>query len=239
MFCAEGKQADVSLVEVLLTLFSIALNPAMPHYQKVKEAIATSNTNYFYLADAVQLEINSRNYLERSAIMNRNASYLVSILEPLTRDYHQGSPLKHVYHPSTCWSAENYKARLRQPTDEFTPGYGFLFTLEFVNLKVATAFYDAIQVCKGPSIGAPITLALPYVQVVFQKEKQWAASYGLSEAIVRISVGLEDQMALAMAVLDAMRAADAAMEEIRREKPTRWLTNASVDTNSTPAMASV
>lgn len=207
----------------MLTCCSIAINPCSTHYAPLKELISSTYTDYLFRDDAVQLEINSRNFLERAAIMNRNASYLVSILSPLAAPK---SPLKHVYHPSTCWSAANYTSRLRKTTEEFTPGHGFLFTLEFVSLKTATAFYDALQVCKGPSIGAPITLALPYVQVVFQKEKEWAASYGVNEAIVRISVGLEDQKALAIAVLDAMRAADAAM---KMDAPTpvkgAWLSN--------------
>lgn len=196
-------------MQLLTFEFSIAINPSSMHYTRVKELISSTYTNFFFREDALQLELNSRNFLERAAIMNRNASHLVSTLSPLVSPK---SPLRHVYHPSTCWSAANYTSRLRKTTEEFTPGHGFLFTLEFSSLKVATAFYDAIQVCKGPSIGAPITLALPYVQVVFQKEKEWAASYGLNEAIVRISVGLEDQKALAIAVLDAMRAADAAMK---------------------------
>ncbi len=188
---------------------SIAINPCSPHYQKLRGTLAASFVPTLYGADAVQLELNSRDYLERTAVLNQNASYLVSLLEPLTKHHHDRSPLNHVYYPSTCWSTKNYVARMRQPTDGFVPGFGYLLTLEFCSVEAAGAFFDALQVCKGPSIGAQVTLALPYVQVVFAKEKPWAARYGLSEAIVRISVGLDDQKALAMACLVAMRAADA------------------------------
>lgn len=190
---------------------SIAINPCSPHYQKLRSTFASRFVPTLYGADAVQLELNSRDYLERTAILNQNASYLVSLLEPLTKHHHDRSPLNHVYHPSTCWSAKNYVARMRRPTQDFAPGFGYLLTLEFCSVEAAGAFFDALHVCKGPSIGAQVTLALPYVQVVFAKEKPWAARYGLSEAIVRISVGLEDQKALAMACLEAMRAADAAV----------------------------
>ncbi|XWX01360.1 hypothetical protein V2A60_009387 [Cordyceps javanica] len=192
---------------------SIAINPSSPHHQGLRAILTSKFVPTLYGADAVQLERNSRDYLARTAVLNKNASYLVSLLEPLTRHHHHRSPLNHVYHPSTCWSAKNYAARMRQATDDFVPGFGYLLTLEFCSVEAAGAFFDALQVCKGPSIGAQVTLALPYVQVVFAKEKPWAARYGLSEAIVRISVGLEDQKALAMTCLQAMRAADAVVNK--------------------------
>ncbi|KAM3499253.1 hypothetical protein MY10362_007477 [Beauveria mimosiformis] len=188
---------------------SVVINPCSPHHQKLRALLSAAFSPTLYGADAAQLERNSRDYLARTAVLNQNASYLVSLLEPLTRHHHDRSPLNHVFHPSTCWSAKNYVARMTQPTDDLVPGFGYLLTLEFCSVEAAGAFFDALHVCKGPSIGAHVTLALPYVQLVFAKEKPWAARYGLSEAIVRISVGLEDQKALAMACLEAMRAADA------------------------------
>ncbi|PQK09616.1 hypothetical protein BB8028_0001g16850 [Beauveria bassiana] len=189
---------------------SVVINPCSDHYPRLRALFSAAFAPTLYGADAAQLERNSRDYLARTAILNQNASYLVSLLEPLTRHHHDRSPLSHVFHPSTCgWSAQNYAARMRPPTDDLVPGFGYLLTLEFCSVEAAAAFFDALHVCKGPSIGAQVTLALPYVQVVFAKEKPWAARYGLSEAIVRISVGLEDQKALAMACLEAMRAADA------------------------------
>ncbi|ATY62331.1 Cys Met pyridoxal phosphate-dependent enzyme [Cordyceps militaris] len=188
---------------------SLALNPSSAHHAQLRQLLGGGFAPTLYGADAAQLARNSRDYLARTAVLNQNASYLVSLLAPLTRHHHARSPLAHVYHPSTCWSAGNYAARMRAPTAGFAPGFGYLLTLEFCSVEAAAAFFDALHVCKGPSIGAHVTLALPYVQVVFAREKPWAARYGLSEAIVRISVGLEDQKALAMACLEAMRAADA------------------------------
>ncbi|OAA58198.1 Cys/Met metabolism, pyridoxal phosphate-dependent enzyme [Cordyceps fumosorosea ARSEF 2679] len=189
---------------------SLVVNPCSAHHSRLR-ALLLDGTSHgtLYRTDAAQLERNSRDYLSRTAILNQNASYLVSLLSPLTASHHPRSPLSHVYHPSTCWSAANYAARMRAPTADFAPGFGYLLTLEFCSVEAAGAFFDALRVCKGPSIGAQVTLALPYVQVVFAQEKAWAARYGLSEAIVRISVGLEDKTALAMACLEAMRAADA------------------------------
>ena len=53
-----------------------------------------------------------------------------------------------------------------------------------------------------------MTLVQLYVQTVFARDKEWAASYGLSETIVRISVGLEDKETLREASKKALRFAD-------------------------------
>lgn len=97
---------------------------------------------------------------------------------------------------------------MRHDSPEFTPGYGGLFTLEFEEEKAASTFFNTLEVHKGPSLGITVTLAQPYVQTVFANDKVWAASYGLSETIVRISVGLEDQKSLARAFKKALKFAD-------------------------------
>lgn len=97
---------------------------------------------------------------------------------------------------------------MRPATPEFTPGYGGLFIIEFESVSAARAFFDTLEVHKGPSLGAHLTLAQPYVQTVFFREKEWAASYGLKETIVRISVGLEDESALVQTFERAVKKAD-------------------------------
>lgn len=97
---------------------------------------------------------------------------------------------------------------MRRPTDDFVPGYGYLFTMDFASVAAATAFLDRLEVHKGPSIGAHVTLALPYVQMVLQREKVWAERCGLRETIVRVSVGLEDKEALVEGFRVAMEEAE-------------------------------
>ena len=138
--------------------------------------------------------------------MNETASYLVTLLERYALN--PASTLTHIYYPRTCWSLENYQDRMRHDSPEFTPGYGGLFTLEFEEEKAASTFFNTLEVHKGPSLGITVTLAQPYVQTVFANDKVWAASYGLSETIVRISVGLEDQKSLARAFKKALKFAD-------------------------------
>lgn len=45
-------------------------------------------------------------------------------------------------------------------------GYGGLFTLILRNKAAASAFYDALDVYKGPSLGTNFTLSCPYTLLV-------------------------------------------------------------------------
>jgi len=119
------------------------------------------------------------------------------------------SVVTEVYYPKYCWSKSNYEAQMRLPTPEFTAGYGGLFTIQFCSTEAAQVFFDALNVHKGPSLGANLTLAQPYVQTVFWREMDWAAGYGLNASIVRISVGLEDKEALLSAFKVALKKANA------------------------------
>ena len=101
----------------------------------------------------------------------------------------------------------NYTQQMRRATDAFRPGYGCLFTVEFEAVNVAARFYDNLDIHKGSSLGADVTLALPYVQMVLQREKEWAAGHGLCETIVRFSVGLEDKHDLLRRIESALVAA--------------------------------
>lgn len=142
----------------------------------------------------------------RTTHINNSARYLAESLQPLTKD--PNSVITHVYHPVLDPQPEHYRAHLRQPTEEFAPGYGGLFTIQFEDVEQASVFFNALNVHKGPSLGAPVTLAQPYVQTVFHKQKAWAGECGLHESIVRVSVGLEDKHALLAAFRVALNVAD-------------------------------
>jgi len=156
--------------------------------------------------DAKQLEVNSRDYLQRSSQANKTASALAQLMK--TWSTKSGGPFSSIYYPEFCWSKENYSQRMRPATAEYTPGFGSLFTIELADVDIAAVFFDALPVHKGPSLGAQYTLAQPYVQTVFQEEKDWAARYGLKESIVRISVGLEDRESLISAFSKAAQTAN-------------------------------
>ena len=53
-------------------------------------------------------------------------------------------------------------------------------------------FYDALQLAKGPSLGTNFTLCCPYTLLAHFTELPWAADYGVSSRLIRVSVGLEN-----------------------------------------------
>ncbi|RAH65878.1 cystathionine gamma-synthase, partial [Aspergillus aculeatinus CBS 121060] len=181
---------------------SIVLNSSSPYYAVWKNTLDARYRNCLFRDDAQQLEENSRDFIMRTTRINDSAGYLAESLEHLCND--PKSVVTHVYHPKLDSQANNYRALMRQPTEEFIPGYGGLFTIEFDDVELASVFFNALNVHKGPSLGAPVTLAQPYVQTVFHKQKAWAGECGLHESIVRVSVGLEDKRALLAAFQAAL-----------------------------------
>ena len=183
------------------------LNPSSPHYRELKTALGAEYQDDLENLDAIRLEVNSRDFLARVAQTNASAAYLVTNILPFV--YNPRSTVNRLYYPTLCpRSCANYTALMRTPTRELTPGYGSLFTIELLTVEAAAAFFDHLNLHKGPSLGSNLTLVQPYVQTVFFREKQWAASWGLQETIVRVSVGLEDRQALLETFLEAIRLVD-------------------------------
>ena len=56
----------------------------------------------------------------------------------------------------------------------------------------SAVFYDALGICKGPSLGANFSLACPYMLLAHYQELDWCENLGLSRWLLRVSVGLED-----------------------------------------------
>lgn len=188
------------------------MNPDSRYYEDFKDLLDASYFNNLYIEDATQLEVNSRTYLERVAITNDTAEYLVDHLRTLAADSQEKHLIKTIHFPKGSPSMVNYTQQMRRPTETFKPGYGCLFTIDFHSVDVAARFFDNLDLCKGPSLGADVTLVLPYVQMVLQKEKGWAAGHGLRETIVRFSVGLEDKYDLLRRIKVALAAASKGSE---------------------------
>ncbi|RMZ76857.1 hypothetical protein DV738_g4734, partial [Chaetothyriales sp. CBS 135597] len=185
---------------------SVVLNPSSPLYQDLKQIFSDNYVPELHPHDAAVLEYNSRQFLPRIDKMNSNAYQLVTLLSSYAAQ--PNSVITKVFHPSILPSRTNYDPHLRKSSAEMVPGHGGLFTIEFESEKAASTFFNHLDLHKGPSLGACVTLAQPYVQTVFALEKEWAAYYGLSETIVRISVGLEDPQALTRAFRKAFSKAN-------------------------------
>src|SRR5262245_29773290 len=103
------------------------------------------------------MELNSRNFTSRVEIVDANAQAICMYLRSRSSDSGPSSfAIKKVFYPAWI-TRENYDIVRRSGR-----GYGSLFSLTFVSLAAAKAFYNALSCFKGPSLGTNFTLACPY-----------------------------------------------------------------------------
>ncbi|KAI0523726.1 cystathionine gamma-synthase [Xylaria bambusicola] len=183
---------------------SVVLNPNSAHFATLKEVVSSRFHNELFEADVVHLLSNNENYLARCMIHNRNASALASYFQSLALD--PSSPITRVWYPPYSPGSDYLKSFLRKSTAEYpAPGYGFLLSVEFETLELATTFFNAVNFFKGPHIGAHLTIVVPFNHLVWGKnEPERHASYGLRPQQIRIAVGLEDQEVLVRRCTEAL-----------------------------------
>ena len=189
---------------------STVLNPSSNRYAELKDLFARKFQDEYSNGDAIQLESNSRSYLYRSAILNNNALRLVEYFQTQAAD--PKSCVTGVFYTTTSPSSlENYKSTMRKPTENFEPGYGCLFSIEFEHVEQTIAFYDNLNVHHGPHLGAHLTLALPYVRGLYNNDLEWAGRYDMRVTQLRIAVGLEDTEELLEVFKSAVEIAEKAV----------------------------
>ncbi|KAF9887123.1 hypothetical protein FE257_010498 [Aspergillus nanangensis] len=159
---------------------SAVLNPHGRYYELLRATFAREYEDILWAEDAVFLERNSRDFVSRIAKINSTTEEITAMLKE--------SPLvKNVYYPKYNPSKDLYDA-FRSPGG----GYGGLFSVTFNTTDEAIAFFDHLEVLKGPSLGTNFTLSSPYTLLAHYGELDWANSFGVEFDLVRISVGLED-----------------------------------------------
>lgn len=187
---------------------SLVLNPARKHYASLKARLITRYEDTYFDEDAIFMERNSRNFIQRAAKIDANTERVCDLLHAASQQHQSpstSSPITEVFYPK--WqTAEHYAARRRLPTS----GFGGLFSLAFASQRAARGFFDALACAKGPSLGTNFTLACPYTILAHYGELDWAARYGVPGELVRVSVGLEDPAWLDDVFASALRAAEEA-----------------------------
>lgn len=158
---------------------ALVLNPESPLEGPLRSALGPHGDALFWDGDAITLESNSRDFVDRVRQMNESAEALCEYLKP--------HPLvEEIFYP---------KYTMKDAYDEVLRpggGYGSLFSMTFHDgARHAPAFYDALGVSKGPSLGNNFTLVCPYTLLAHYTELEWAEAHGVSRYLIRVSVGLE------------------------------------------------
>ena len=159
---------------------AITLNPRSAHYAAFQSFLEGDFEQHdpFWKEDAVVLEMNSRDFPKRVRRASLNAQALVQALR-------QHPAVEEVYYPSRDDVGWAELAR---------PGAigGCLFSFTLKNPAATPAVYDALRVCKGPSLGTNFTLVCPYTLLAHYTELDWAARCGVAAHLLRVSAGLEE-----------------------------------------------
>ncbi|TGJ83820.1 hypothetical protein E0Z10_g4939 [Xylaria hypoxylon] len=172
---------------------SIVINPNSAYYAELHAKLGADHKDLLFPLDAQVLLQNSLNFPARVQHANRAALLIANFLNT-----HES--VAQVNYPTLVSSKELYE-QYRRPEG----GYGSLISFVLKSPESAVAFYDAVDLCKGPSFGANFTLVLPYSQLAHARELDWAESKGLAKHIIRLSVGLEDANGLVTKITEALR----------------------------------
>ncbi|KAK3948368.1 pyridoxal phosphate-dependent transferase [Pseudoneurospora amorphoporcata] len=180
--------------------------------QEIKNEGKEETERSWFPSDITTMNHNSRNFIHRVRHASSNANWLVHhLLRP-------HASVQEVYYPKGSSTERIYEQFRVKPTstptdnipveeEEEEGGYGFLVSIKFKTPAKARAFYDALHVAKGPSLGTNFTLCCAYTLLAHYRELEWAAEFGVVEDLVRISVGLEEREWLGKRVGRALKAA--------------------------------
>ena len=157
---------------------AVILNRASPRYDGLKAHFDRTYQDLLYAGDAIVLRDNSRDFVTRMEIFNRNGRALAAYLA--------GHPkVPAVHHPSL--DATGNFARIRRAGG----GEGGLVAFDLKDMGATKRFYDAYRGPKGPSLGMNETIICPYPLLAHFRDRKFAAANGVRFNLVRSSCGLE------------------------------------------------
>ncbi|WP_269609705.1 PLP-dependent transferase [Prochlorococcus marinus] len=158
---------------------STVISPYSKWKKELAEIIPKVALSTLSDSDAIELEKTSRDVEDRLRRLNISCLKLKEKLETKKE-------ISKVLHPQYC---KNFNSLLKEGG-----GYGCLLSFELKGgIEESKRVYDSLRVSKGPSLGTNFTLVCPYVQLAHFKELKWAESCGVSEHLLRVSVGLENE----------------------------------------------
>jgi cystathionine gamma-synthase len=159
---------------------ALIINPDAPFAARFKALLdALHERDAFHPSDIIQLEKDSRCCRERVEQINQTALAVCKFLSA-------HPAVESVYYPALT-DREMYD-RFKRPDG----GYGGLFSFVLKDAdKYTEAFYDALEITKGPNLGTSFSLCCPFTLIAHYDELDWAEAAGASRYLIRISAGIE------------------------------------------------
>ena len=158
----------------------LVCNPKGPYSDALKALLRADHEELLSDADAIVMAPLLTDFPERMRQHNVNGEFIAEKLR-------EHPAVERVWYPK--WECRDAYDALRTPEG----GYSSLITFLPRNAdRTSRQIYDALPVCKGPSLGTNFTLASPFTLLAHYHELEWAAQYGVLPTMLRISIGLED-----------------------------------------------
>ncbi|KAJ3778015.1 PLP-dependent transferase [Lentinula raphanica] len=199
---------------------ALLLNPQSSFYAKFKVHLDANYEDNYFDADALVMELNSRGFEERLHKINNNAEALADWLFDRSKvGGKMNTVIEEVFYPK--YQCREHYERCMRPIEssgidaqcmgrnKFKPGYSGTVALSFTSLEAAKTFYESCQCYKGTTLGTVVTLLSPFVAIAFPPDKMdWVREHGMTEALVRFTVGTEDISRILNSVEAALFAAE-------------------------------
>jgi len=175
---------------------AVTLNRASRHHAVFAAFLQAEADHELWCEDAVALQSNSLDFEDRVERMSATAKELVGWLRA-QRQVQQ------------VWYADEMSGVGFGAIRRTGKGGGSLFSFVLKGGEPeAKAFYDALEVTKGPSLGTNFTLACPYTLLAHYDELEWAAESNVERNLIRVSAGLEEVEDLKARFTRALSAVD-------------------------------
>lgn len=160
---------------------ALIINRQSPLADDLHHALLETYEDLLWEGDALALAHNSRDLAARLQRVEHNAL-------SMQRTLRAHPAVARIYAPDPA--SDPVWQRLRKPGCD---GAGGVFSVTLRGgMKQAGAFYDALPLTKGPSLGTNFSLVCPYTLLAHYHELDWAASCGVPAHLIRISAGLEE-----------------------------------------------
>jgi cystathionine gamma-synthase len=177
---------------------SLIVSEQSPLKELLKQRLEKRYVNELYAGDlAVLAEQGGERFITRMDAINRNAAIVVDFLE-------NHPMVAKVYYPTLAEGAEHYSA-VQKPG----AGFGGLVSFELVDPELTIdAFFKALKVSGGPTLGTEFTIASLYTLLAHYDELAQVEQYGVSRHLVRMSIGsIEDPADVCRSIEVALGAA--------------------------------
>jgi len=158
---------------------AVTVNRDSVHRERMNSLLSEQEGDGIWHEDAIVLKNNAIDYRDRVMRVNDTTPQLVEWLR-------NHDAVEKVWYPK-YETRDNYDAVRKEGG-----GFSGLFSILLKNPdKNSPAFYDSLELCKGPSLGVQFTIVCPYTLLAHYDELDWCEDLGVSRWLLRVSVGQE------------------------------------------------